>query len=212
MDKVMQFYRNRGINVVVNSPVTDENTEFYAEQLFQAAQHLYDLIDVKGHKVYMHCVSGVSRGPTLLMCYQALFMKSTLPVKEMCQELKRQYKYAHPNIQMIQKVLDDNRSFLDKQRARYLEEEAKRKKEEEEQAMRDNLKRAKDEAEAIRLRRLKEEEAERLRLQRLQYEKDEKARIKKMEEDERERLRQQKLQEERDRIDQKKMDDDEALR
>ena len=33
--------------------------------------------------------------------------------------------------------------------------------------MRDNLKRAKDEAEAIRLRRLKEEEAERLRLQRL---------------------------------------------
>ena len=31
MDKILQFYRNRGINVVVNSPVTDENIEFYAE-------------------------------------------------------------------------------------------------------------------------------------------------------------------------------------
>ena len=39
-----------------------------------------------------------------------------------------------------------------------------RKKEEEEQAMRDNLKKAQDEAEVMRLRRLKEEEAERLRL------------------------------------------------
>ena len=42
--------------------------------------------------------------------------------------------------------------------------------------MRDNLKKAQDEAEVMRLRRLKEEEAERLRLQRLQFDKDEKSR------------------------------------
>ena len=31
MEKMNQFYRNKGINVVVHSPVTDENTETYAE-------------------------------------------------------------------------------------------------------------------------------------------------------------------------------------
>lgn len=31
MEKINQFYRNKGINVVVHSPVTDENTETYAE-------------------------------------------------------------------------------------------------------------------------------------------------------------------------------------
>jgi hypothetical protein len=30
-EKINQFYRNKGINVVVNSPVTDENIETYAE-------------------------------------------------------------------------------------------------------------------------------------------------------------------------------------
>jgi len=91
-------------------------------------------------------------------------MKSALPVHDMVKELKKQYQFANPNIKMIQKVLDDNRAFLEKQRARYLDDEKRRKKEEEEQAMRDNLKKAQDEAEVMRLRRLKEEEAERLRL------------------------------------------------
>lgn len=118
--------------MVVNSPVTDENIDTYAKELFQAALHLYDLIDVKGHKVYMHCVTGVSRGPTLQLCYQALFLKSTLPVHDMEKELKKQYQFANPNLKIVQKVLDDNRAFIEMQRARYLEEERRRKKEEEE--------------------------------------------------------------------------------
>ena len=33
-DKINSFYRNKGINLVVSSPVTAEVEETYAEQLF----------------------------------------------------------------------------------------------------------------------------------------------------------------------------------
>ena len=44
--KFDQIYKNKGIDVVINSPVTDEKDEAYTDQLFQAAQHLYDLSNV----------------------------------------------------------------------------------------------------------------------------------------------------------------------
>lgn len=31
MDKITQFYRNKGINVVINYAVSDENEDTYAE-------------------------------------------------------------------------------------------------------------------------------------------------------------------------------------
>lgn len=65
----MQFYRNKGVNVVVNYGISDEDEEIYADQLFQAAKHLYDLVDVKGHRVFLHDTTGVSRAPTLFLCY-----------------------------------------------------------------------------------------------------------------------------------------------
>lgn len=131
-DKIMQFYRNKGINVVINFGVTDENVDTYAEQLFEAAKHLFDLVDIKGHRVYLHDTTGVSRAPTLYLCYLALFMKSIQPIPDMAKDLKKIYQFSTPNLKMIQKVLDDNRSFLEKQRARYLEDEKRRKREAEE--------------------------------------------------------------------------------
>ena len=209
LDKISQFYRNKGINVIINYAVSDENEEIYAEQLFHAAKHLFELVDLKGHRVFLHDTTGVSRAPTLFLVYQSLFMKTNYSVPDQYKELKKMYPFATPNFNMIQRVLDDNKQFLEKQRARFLEDERRRKREEEEALLKDNLKRAQDEAEAIRLKRLAEEEAERLRLQRLQFEKDEKLRIKKLEEEERERQRLLRLQEERARLDKKKIDDEE---
>ena len=189
MEKINQFYRNRGINVIVNYAVSDEDEDIYAEQLFNAAQHLFDLVDMKGHRVFLHDSTGVSRAPTLFLVYQSLFMKTNMSVPDQYKELKKIYPFATPNFNMINRVLDDNKQFLEKQRARFLEDEKRRRREEDEAALRESLKKAQDEAEVIRLKRLAEEEAERLRLQRLQFEKDEKLRLKKLEEDERERQR-----------------------
>jgi len=126
MEKISQFYRNKGINVVVNYAVSDENEDTYAEQLFNAAQHLFDLVDIKGHRVYLHDSTGVSRAPTLYLVYQSLFMKTPLTVPDQYKELKKIYNHATPNFRMIQRVLDDNKQFLEKQRARFLEDEKRR--------------------------------------------------------------------------------------
>ena len=36
---------------------------------------LHDLRDIKQKQVYLNCTAGVSRGPTLMIVYLALFIK-----------------------------------------------------------------------------------------------------------------------------------------
>lgn len=89
---------------------TDLNADVYAGQLFQAANEIYKLIK-NGHKVYLHDVAGLSRAPTLFLCYQALFLKFDQTPDEMFRELKKPYKNASPNIDMVQRVINDNKNF-----------------------------------------------------------------------------------------------------
>ena len=138
-DKMQQFYRNKGINQIVNYPITDENVDVYAAALFIGAQHLYDLIDVKGLKVYLHDVTGVSRAPTLFLCYQALFNKTKLSLPEASKKLKQMYELSNPNLKVIQKVLDDNKAFMEKQKSKSLDDDKQRQKDEEDEFLRSNL-------------------------------------------------------------------------
>lgn len=41
-------------------------------------------------------------------------MKSELSVNDLYKDLKKVYQLATPNLKMIQRVLDDNRAFLEK--------------------------------------------------------------------------------------------------
>ena len=175
--KMMQFYRNNGINVVACVPVTDEDPEDYADDLFEAAKVLHDLIDVKGHKVFLHDTTGVSRAPTLYLVYLSLFKKSNLPLNDMARELKKQYPVSTPNMKMIEQVLDFNQSFIDGQKPKVKVEKkdnsANLKNMDEMDRLRHQLQNAKDEADAIRRKRLQEAEAEKQRLQRAKHEHDE---------------------------------------
>ena len=165
----MQFYRNNGINVVACVPVTDEDPEDYADDLFDAAQVLHDLIDVKGHKVYLHDITGVSRAPTLYLVYLALYKKSNLPLNDMARELKKQYPVSTPNMKMIEQVLDFNQAFLDSQKPKAVKkDDSQLKNMDEADRLRHQLQQAKDEADAIRRKRLQEAEAEKQRLLRAQ--------------------------------------------
>jgi len=94
--------------------VTSEDAEDYADDLFDAALVLNDLIDVKGHKVYLHDTSGVSRVTTLYLVYLSLFKKPTKSLPDLARELKNQYPLSTPNLKMVEQVLDENQSFLDK--------------------------------------------------------------------------------------------------
>lgn len=149
LGRMSQQCRSKGIQYF-HSEVTDEDEEIYSDQLFKAAIQLYDLIDNKKLKVFLHDKTGTSRVPTLLICYKTLFLKSNLPIKEMVKELKKEYPTATPNMEIIVKVLQDNKSFLEQQRQKYLEEERNRKRLEEEEKMRLALQAARDELERLR--------------------------------------------------------------
>ena len=76
MDRMSQFYRKKGINVVVNQNVSDYTEQEYADHLFKACHTLHELVDIQKHKVFIHDTCGVSRVSTLILCYMALFGKS----------------------------------------------------------------------------------------------------------------------------------------
>jgi protein-tyrosine phosphatase len=75
MERMLRMYKGRGINLVINYPVSDVKEDDYLEQLFEASQHMHELIGVKGQHVFVHCSSGVSRAPTLVVVYLALFLR-----------------------------------------------------------------------------------------------------------------------------------------
>lgn len=75
---------------------------------------------------------------------------------------------------MVEQVLDENQSFLDKQKpVKVKDNSANLKNMDEMDRLRHQLQNAKDEADAIRRKRLQEAEAEKQRLQRAKHEHDE---------------------------------------
>jgi protein-tyrosine phosphatase len=70
-----QIYSSRGIKKSINFPIDDRVENDYAEQVFTAAQYLNNLIAEKRHSVFIHCTSGLSRAPTVVLTYLCLFKR-----------------------------------------------------------------------------------------------------------------------------------------
>jgi len=56
-------------------PIDDFSATDKAEKYFQAAQYLNDMINNQGLKVYVHGTSGISRGPTAILTYLAIYKR-----------------------------------------------------------------------------------------------------------------------------------------
>jgi protein-tyrosine phosphatase len=110
------MYRNRGIHNVVHSPVSDYFENEYCEQLFKASLILNELVNIKKLNVFCHCSAGISRGPTLFLCYLALFMKHPQwnNINELYSYIKHFYPFANPNLKVVKRVLEENKDFIDK--------------------------------------------------------------------------------------------------
>lgn len=210
MERMLRYYKSRGINLVVNYPVSDINEDEYIENLFQASQHLHDLIDIKGHHVFVHCSSGVSRAPTLVLVYLALFLqhKHWDNLTELHNFVLEYYHVSMANLIIAQKCIEVNREFQSKHRSNYEDEEERSRKAREEAERLRLLKIAQEEAERLRLQRLAEQEQEKLRLQRLQYQEDERKRQLKLDEEQAEIERQRKIAAEKARLEAKRIADE----
>jgi protein-tyrosine phosphatase len=77
--------------VILNDSLPEKE---YCDQLFQAASVLDQLISQGKHKVYVHCCSGVTRGPTLAVVYLCLFLK--VQQWQSIFEVEKLVRQAHP--------------------------------------------------------------------------------------------------------------------
>ena len=102
-----------GIDKVISFPISDKNEDEYIESLFDAAQHLNDLINEKQHTVYLYDNSGMTRAPTLVMTYLTLFRKTVNPEKtlEANKILNEYHSVSTPNVAVVQKLLKKHKAF-----------------------------------------------------------------------------------------------------
>ena len=73
--KMVNWYKKYGINNHMHFPISDINERDYIEYLYKGACFINDFVENKNHKLFVHCTTGVSRGPTLILVYLSLFCK-----------------------------------------------------------------------------------------------------------------------------------------
>ena len=73
--QLVEKYKEVGIDNVFSYPIPDKDEDEYIEELFNAAQHLNDMISEQGLTVYVHDNSSLTRAPTLVICYLCLFLR-----------------------------------------------------------------------------------------------------------------------------------------
>jgi hypothetical protein len=107
------WYKKNGINNHYHFPIADIDEEIYIENLYQGALLIHDLVDTQGLKLYLHCTTGVSRGPTLLLVYFALFCKhpNYSNFDSLYSYLEEMYIWQDANINIARVVIEKYKIF-----------------------------------------------------------------------------------------------------
>jgi protein-tyrosine phosphatase len=71
-EALKKLCRQQEVNYVP-FPISDESIEEMADNMFQACLILDDIINNQGHKVYVQCLTGVTKSPTLILLFLCLY-------------------------------------------------------------------------------------------------------------------------------------------
>jgi len=74
---LVEEFKKNGIKTYYRYGISDDDENIYCEDLFEAQQILYDLIENRNERVYLHCTSGLTRSPSLACVYACLNMQSS---------------------------------------------------------------------------------------------------------------------------------------
>lgn len=128
--RLQTLYRDNGIRQYMSSAVEDFDEDDYADMLFKAACVLNRMVKEQGLTVFVHDTNGVSRVATLMMVYLALFLRhkswNNLPALQSF--VKINYPQGVPNMEMVEKVIEENKDFQNQQYKKWQEEEERRKR------------------------------------------------------------------------------------
>ena len=93
--------------------MNDNSEDDFCANLFTGAQYLNNMINMEGLTVYVHCTSGISRAPALLIVYLCLFkrVKQWQSPYHVCQFVKAFHINTNPNMRAVQRVVEANIAF-----------------------------------------------------------------------------------------------------
>lgn len=192
-----QTFRRFGISAVKNIKVWDTYESKYISDLFEAAVELDNMINKQNLHVFVHCNTGISRGPTLVILYFALFLRHEKwnDIGELEHYIMNEYNICNPNTDIVEEVLRLNATFQNEQKQRQQEEDEARRNKIMQMDRMNQLKNMKDEYERLKRKKLAEADAEKSRLQRALYAEEEALRKWKQQQDDLERERRRKERE-----------------
>lgn len=122
LDRMASLFRSNGITTFKSRPVSDQEPDDYAKDLYEAACVLDELVNKKGQKVFLHCTTGTTRGPTLVILYLSLFVRHEKweDPEELERYLKSIYYLTNANLDMVERVLDEHSDVQEANLKRWL--------------------------------------------------------------------------------------------
>ena len=164
----MSAFKKYGISTYKNIQVWDNQQEDYARTLFNAAIELDNLVNTQKQHVFVHCFTGISRTPTLIVLYWALFLRHEYwsDINELENDIIANYELANPNMEMVDYIVQHNAAFQAQQKQRQQDEDEARRLAIMKLDRINQLKNMKEEYERLKRKRLAEAEAEKNRIQR----------------------------------------------
>jgi hypothetical protein len=79
------------------------------------------MVNERDQHVFLHCFTGISRGPTILMCYFALFCRhpNWKDINGLFTQVNIVWKYASPNLEVVRRVLEEHQDIFLRSQQRY---------------------------------------------------------------------------------------------
>lgn len=110
--EIQRSYQERGIRYV-KFPINDIKDKDLQSNLFIAAQHLNNMVNVLGLNVYVHCTSGLTRSPAAILAYLCLFkkIKCWQTPDEALKYIRTFNPKLNPNMRIIRKCMEANKEF-----------------------------------------------------------------------------------------------------
>lgn len=110
---IKTMYQNQMIDVVIDVPIDDSTEQSLEDGLIQGAMRLNQLINEQKCKVFVHCTSSSTRGPSVALVYLCLYIKDKnwRDPELVAKDIKMYHKPAFPNMKAVNGTIATNKDI-----------------------------------------------------------------------------------------------------